>query len=51
MKKSSNRSRRAQSGRQKTVSNRILILALAIVSLFTILLARLVDIQAIQHTG
>ncbi len=51
MKKSSNRSRRAQSGRQKTVSNRILILALAIVSLFTILLARLVDIQAIQHTA
>ncbi len=51
MKKSSNRSRRIQSGRQKTVSNRILILALAIVTLFTVLLVRLVDLQAVQHTA
>lgn len=51
MKKSSNRSRRIQSGTQKTVSNRILILALAVVTLFTVLLVRLVDLQAIQHTA
>lgn len=51
MRKVRNRNKIDQSKQQRTVSNRILILALLIVGMFTVLLVRLVDLQAIEHTS
>lgn len=51
MKKFKRNNKEHQSGIQRVVSNRILILALVIVSLFVVMVVRLVDLQAIEHTA
>lgn len=51
MKKVRKRKTSGQSGTEKTVSNRILILSLVIVALFAVLLIRLVGLQAVEHTA
>lgn len=40
-----------QDGTQRVVSNRILVLALVIVSMFLVMVVRLVDIQAFEHAA